>query len=127
MLESFEQHENVCKELLSRVPYKFLLEAQSILKAPIIEEELANAVEDLAQGKCQRPNGLMIDFFKVYWCFMNVYFITMVNDSLACGHFLHPSGNHHLQFMDNTLRSHYKKHFFWPWLLDWLPSSYHPI
>lgn len=58
-----------------------------MLEAPITEEELTSAIQALAKRKSLGPDGLTVNFFKVYCNFVSVNFTMMVNESLVCGRF----------------------------------------
>lgn len=46
--------------------YKFAKNAQEVLEAPIIEEELIGVLQALTKGIGLGPNGLTSGFFKAY-------------------------------------------------------------
>lgn len=64
--EADGQHQDCGVRLLHWILVKIYRDTHNVLEAPITKEELMGAVHALAKGKNLGPNGLTIDYFKVY-------------------------------------------------------------
>ena len=52
------------------------------LYAPITLEELDGAVEVMAKGKALGPNGVVMEFFKVYWELIKFDYLKMIEGAI---------------------------------------------
>jgi hypothetical protein len=62
----------------------------SEISAPISAAELKRAVDAMQVGKLPGPDGLMLEFYKLYWELIGAEYHSMVMDSVRTGCF--PSG-----------------------------------
>jgi hypothetical protein len=57
------------------------------LVAPIIKEELWNALEAMAKGKARRSNGVIVEFFLCMWPVISKKYTKMIQGSIVKGSF----------------------------------------
>ena len=85
-MEADGQHEDCFAEWLHWIPIKIAKNAQKVLEAPIIEEELIGGVQALVKGKVQDQMGSRLVSSRHIGVLCND-FTTMVNEFLGRGHF----------------------------------------
>jgi hypothetical protein len=65
------------------IPKRVIPEMNAKLTAPIEISELEHAVKLMAKEKALGPDGVTIEFFKVYWKLVSADFLAMINQSFA--------------------------------------------
>lgn len=75
------------EELLSQISEDIHATAKEILGKQITEEELYQAAVAMALSKCPGPNGIIAEFFKVYWPLIGEEFTQMISHSISRGAF----------------------------------------
>lgn len=79
------QGEETALDCLSdRVPE----EMKNRLKAPISMAELKKAVDDIKPGKAPGPDGIILEFYKVFWPTICGDFFLMIQESVQHGRLL---------------------------------------
>ena len=56
-----------------------------MLQAPIAQEELRAALWDMCPSKAPRPDGIVLEFYKVFWNILGAEFTVMINTSIHEG------------------------------------------
>ena len=59
--------------------------AKSALQAPMSQEELRTALWDMRLGKSPGPDGIVLEFYKVFWSILGAEYTTMINESIQEG------------------------------------------
>lgn len=67
----------------SCISNRLFVEMKESLKAPIIMAELDQAVKDMAPKKAPGPDGVITEFFKVFWDLIKWDYLSMINDAIA--------------------------------------------
>ena len=59
--------------------------AKSALQAPMSQEELRTTLWDMRPGKSPGPDGIILEFYKVFWSILGAEYTTMINESIQEG------------------------------------------
>jgi hypothetical protein len=78
--------DRLVQESINRlIPQKFTLEMNLKLTAPIGLKELEQAMKEMANEKAPGPDGVIIEFFKVFWTLVDSDYHRMICHSLISG------------------------------------------
>ena len=74
---------------LSYLAEKIPAKTKQELQTPISQEELRTALWDMCPGKSLGPDGIVLEFYKVYWNMLGTEFTDMINVSIREGRLPH--------------------------------------
>ena len=60
---------------------------KATLSALVNLDELGGALSEMAKGNTPRPNGVITEFFKVYWNLIKMDYLGMINKAIRTGKF----------------------------------------
>ena len=80
-----ETNEGAVSQVLSYLTDSLSGHTKSLLSAPITIQELQQALADMKTGKSPGPDGIILEFYRIFWDLIEEEYLQMIRDGISKG------------------------------------------